>query len=177
MAASSGDDIPAQLAALLGNKSVRIRKTDETPPRISVIDVATLVTGKHAGKAAQDVGFVKDRYPDLAQKLGQVKLADSLGRRGKRSTPVTCATGIIEIVMLLPGRMAARARRQAAELFVRYMGGDLTLVDEVCRIRVVGDQLSVRLKRIEDSQERLVELAVAEYIKQNEGSARAAAVK
>ena len=41
----------------------------------------------------------------------------------------------------------------------------------------VGDQLSDRLQRIEDSQERLVELAVAEYIKQNEGSVRAAKVK
>ena len=53
----------------------------------------------------------------------------------------------------------------------------MTLVDEVCRLRGVGDQLSVRLKRIEDSQERLVELAVAEYINQNEASVRAAAVK
>ena len=40
-----------------------------------------------------------------------------------------------------------------------------------------GDQLSDRLQRIENSQGRLVELAVAEYIKQNEESVRAAAVK
>ena len=33
MAAPSGDDIPVQLAALLGKEVVRIRKTDETPPR------------------------------------------------------------------------------------------------------------------------------------------------
>ena len=42
MAASSTDDIPTQLAALLGKRAVQVRKTDETPPRISVIDVATL---------------------------------------------------------------------------------------------------------------------------------------
>ncbi len=43
----------------------------------------------------------------------------------------------------------------------------------------VGDQLQLsdRLQRIEDGQGRLVELAVAEYIKQNEGSVRAAAVR
>ena len=62
MAASSGGDILAQLAALLGKEAVRIRKTEEERPRISVIDVATLVTGKDARKAAQDVGFVKKHY-------------------------------------------------------------------------------------------------------------------
>ena len=42
MAASSGDDVPTQLAALLGREIFRIRKTDETPPRVSIIDVTRL---------------------------------------------------------------------------------------------------------------------------------------
>ena len=46
MAASSGDDAPAQLAALLGREAVRIRKTDENPPRISIIDVVEAITGQ-----------------------------------------------------------------------------------------------------------------------------------
>ena len=41
----------------------------------------------------------------------------------------------------------------------------------------VGDQLGDRLQHIENSQGRLVEVAVAEYIRQNEDSVRAAAVK
>ena len=45
MAVSSADDIPNQLAALLGIQTVRIGKTDEVPPRMSVIDVAIAVTG------------------------------------------------------------------------------------------------------------------------------------
>ena len=45
MAVSSADDIPNQLAALLGIKTVRIGKTDEVPPRMSVSDVAIAVTG------------------------------------------------------------------------------------------------------------------------------------
>ena len=46
-----------QLATLLGKEgAVSIRKTEETPPRISVIDVAILATGKDARKTAQDVG-------------------------------------------------------------------------------------------------------------------------
>ena len=61
----------------------QIRKTDETPPRISVIDVVIVITGKNARNAARDVGFLKERYPDVTQKLSDVKLVDSLGRRGE----------------------------------------------------------------------------------------------
>ena len=47
--------------------------------------------------------------------------------RGQRLTPLTDVHGIIEFVMLLPGKHAANVRRQAAELLVRYLGGDLAI--------------------------------------------------
>ena len=84
MAASSGDDIKTQLANILGRPLARIgqiRKTDETPPRISVIDVVIVITGKNASNAARDVGFLKERYPDVIQKLSHVKLVDSPGHK------------------------------------------------------------------------------------------------
>ena len=148
-ASSSGDDIPAQLAGLLGRKTVCVRKTVEQPPRISVIDVAILITSKSANKAAQDVATVSNRFPDVAQNLGHVKFPDALGRKGHKETPVADVKNIIEITMLLPGRQAARVRRQAAELHVRYLGGDLSLVDEVCRIR--GFQEEMASRRPDDS--------------------------
>ena len=46
--------------------------------------------------------------------------------------------------MLLPGRQAANIRRQAASLLVRWLGGDLALVDEVCRTRGFQEELAVR---------------------------------
>ena len=57
MAASSGDGIPAQLAALLGHQVKRTRITDVTPPRISTIYVATAITGKHVRNSARRVLF------------------------------------------------------------------------------------------------------------------------
>ena len=65
MAASSGDGIPAQLAALLGHPVKRIRITDETPPRAAVYDVIAAVTGmngNHAGKAYRDLVA---RHPEV----------------------------------------------------------------------------------------------------------------
>ena len=65
MAASSGDDIPAQLAALLGRTITRLRITDEVPPRISVVDLATAIIEKDTSLAAQDVAYVKERHPEV----------------------------------------------------------------------------------------------------------------
>ena len=91
MAASSGDGIPAQLAALLGHPVKRIRITDETPPCISVSDVATAITCKHVRNAARDVLFVQEKHPEVFQKLNHLRFPG----QGQRSTPVTCATGLI----------------------------------------------------------------------------------
>lgn len=96
-----------QLATILGTSgAVSIRKTDETPPRLSVIDVAILVTGKDARKTAQDIGYVRERFPEVAQNLGLFKFS---GRR-QRETPVANIRGAIELVLLLPERHAAQAR-------------------------------------------------------------------
>ena len=119
-----GADIRPQLATLLGKREVDIgpiRRTSETPPRISVIDVATLITGKNARNAARDVGFVKARYPEVAQKLSHFNFRG----QGQRNTEVTCTQGLIELVLLLPGRMAGRVRSEAARIFTRYPGVDL----------------------------------------------------
>ena len=45
--------------------------------------------------------------------------------------------------MLLPGKHAANVRRQAAELLVRYLGGDLAIIDEVCTLRGLQEELAV----------------------------------
>ena len=84
MAASSGDDIPAQLAALLGRKTVRIRKTGEAPPRVSVIDVVSAITGKDARHAAEQLRRLVAQYPDVDSNCVHVKFPDSRGRKGQK---------------------------------------------------------------------------------------------
>ena len=60
-------DVQTQLSKLLGRDVNQVRKTDEVPPRISVIDVAVVITGKDANNAARDVGVVKARHPEVTQ--------------------------------------------------------------------------------------------------------------
>jgi len=64
--ASAAGDIRCQLAALLGKPEVgEIRKTNETPPRISVIDVIMVVLGKDRNHAAEDYRRMIQAYPDV----------------------------------------------------------------------------------------------------------------
>ena len=74
-----------QLATILGTSgAVSIRKTDETPPRLSVIDVAILVTGKDARKTAQDIGYVRERFPEgPLQILWQAPARDTSGEHSR----------------------------------------------------------------------------------------------
>ena len=46
--------------------------------------------------------------------------------------------------MLLPGRHAALVRKQASELLARYLGGDMSLISQVCTLRGFQEQLAVQ---------------------------------
>ena len=144
MATSSGDDVPTQLAALLGRETVRIRTTDGTPPKISVIDVISAVTGKDARHAAEQLRRLVAQYPDVDSHCVHVKFPDSRGRKGQKDTPASGVRGVVEIVMLLQGHAAAKVRRQAAELLCRWLGGDLAIIDEVCALRGFQEELAIR---------------------------------
>ena len=99
-----------RLASLLGREAVQIRKSTDNPPRISIIDVTRAITGHNADYSAQAVRNVCDQYPEVSEKITDLKFKG----RGQRLTPVTDVHGIIEFVMLLPGKHASNVRRQAA---------------------------------------------------------------
>ena len=139
-AVSSGDDVPRQLAALLGREAVRIRRTDENPPRVSIIDVTMAVSGGSQHDAAKSLRRLCDQYPEVGPNWSHLKFKGP----GQRQTPVTEAKGIVEVIMLLQGQQAARVRRQAAELLCRWLGGDMAIIDEVCALRGFQDQLAVQ---------------------------------
>ena len=135
-------DIQRQLSGLLGRDVQHIRKTSENPARISVIDVVAAITGHRSnGSSNAAVIFMRlnNDHPEVTTNCSDLKFPG----RGQRKTPLASVRGIVEIIMLLLGQHAARVRRQAAELLVRYLGGDLAIIDEVCAIRGLQDKLRV----------------------------------
>ena len=119
MATSPADDIHTQLAGLLGKRStdiMHIRMTHEDPPAISVIDVVQVITGMAKNNAGNYFERMKTTHPEVSTNCRNYRFPG----RGQRLTPVMADTrSIVELILALPGRHAARVRRQAAKLLVR----------------------------------------------------------
>ena len=119
-------DLMVSLLGLTSDSVRQIRKTAEDPPRVSVLDVIAAVTGLDSGNSSTAYTRLKEQYPEVTATSSLFKFPG----RGQRDTPITCVKGAVIIVMLLPGRTAANVRKQAAGVLCRYLGGDLSLIDE-----------------------------------------------
>ena len=133
-------DLMASMSAFsaLDEQALRqIRKTAEDPPRVSVYDVIGAMTGLNSGNCANVWKRLLEAYPELTTTSSQFRF----GGRGPSGTPVADARGIAEIIMLLPGRAAARFRKASADVVVRYLGGDPSLVEEIAANRLAQESL------------------------------------
>ena len=97
-------DVQQQLSTLLGTRVKQLRTTEESPPNISVIDVVAAITGLSSSNAAVAFTRLKNEHPDVTARCSHVKFRDSRGRRGQKDSPACDVRGIVEIIMLLPGR-------------------------------------------------------------------------
>ena len=115
----------------------RIRKTAEDPPRVSIYDVLQVVTGCPAYNCNTRWKRLQESFPEVSTSSANFKFSG----KGQVATPVTDAKGLVEIIMVLPGRAAARVRKAAADVMVRYLGGDPSLVEEVAANRLRPEEL------------------------------------
>ena len=91
----------------------QIRKTAENPPKVSVYDVISTITGQSNPRMIWD--RLCTGFPEVVTYCDTFKFDG----RGQQGTPVTDARGITEIIMVLPGKAAAHFRKAAAEVVVR----------------------------------------------------------
>ena len=117
----------------------QIRKTAEDPPRVAFYDVLQLITGCSAQNCSNVYSRVSEAFPEVLRNCNNFKFSG----RGQRETPVADARTAVEIIMVLPGREAARVRKQAADVMVRYLGGDPSLVEEVAANRLRQEYLEI----------------------------------
>lgn len=116
--------------------------------RVSVYDGIGYVTGhKNPRQVWNDLA---DRISVFVQKTDKYKFP---GRGGAaRPTPVATLEVFLEILVTLPGQMAAMIREKAVRTLVRAMQGDLTLVEEILD-RIHGSEelfdleMSIRSRR------------------------------
>ena len=135
------EGVGKELVKLLGGNDAAavqkgIGKTDEVPPRHAIPDVIEIVKGP--GYASQELSRLRDRYPEVFAKEFDrvrercrdkdtncvfVRFRNSLGRAAARPTPVATLQGILDILVLLPGKTSATLRSQIINVFVRFVGG------------------------------------------------------
>jgi hypothetical protein len=120
-------------------RGARIRKTDDIPPRISVYDFIQAVTGNSNPRVTW--ADVSKRLADNGATLSEIYALHRFHGAGQRETPVTDANGVVRILNFLSGRRAEKFRDKCADIIVRYLGGDETLIAEIRRIRDVQEQL------------------------------------
>ena len=107
----------------------KVRTTTERARRVSVFDVIGAVSG--GTNPRQKLADLRNTHPSV------VSLTDDWQFPGarQRPTPVVDARGLVVLINLLPGAKAAAFRAAGADILVRYLGGDETLVGEIHRNR------------------------------------------
>jgi hypothetical protein len=130
-------DLMASLSELTEGAVRGIRKTAEDPPRVSVLDVIGAITGLDSNNSSNYYHRLTEQFPEVSRFCSNFKF----NGRGQRDTPVTCAKGVVTIVMLLPGRAAAHVRKRAASTLVRFLGGDMSMVEELARNHLTQQEL------------------------------------
>ena len=116
-----------------------IRKTEETPPRYAIPDVIRLVKG--AGHESRELSRLRAHYPEVFAKellrvrerhgVGNpnwvpnlaVRFRDRAGGLNRNETPVATIHGLVDVILLLPGKMSAELRSKIVNVFVRFVGG------------------------------------------------------
>ena len=125
-------DLMLSLQELNDGTVRQIRKTAEDPPRASVIDTIVVITGRSQANSNHTWQRLSQSFSESLSSVTNFTFSG----QGQKPTPVADARTMVEIVMVLPGRMAATHRRKAADILVRYLGGDPTLVEEVAANRL-----------------------------------------
>ena len=116
-------------------KGAKVRATLEYPKRVSVYDAITAITSNT--NPYQTFVDLRKAFPEVLRLTEDFKFPG----RGQRDTPVTDAKGLVLIMNLLPGERAAKFRAKEADVIVRYLGGDQSLVAEIKGIGVAQASL------------------------------------
>ena len=122
-----GEDV----SDMFHGKSVRV--TSGNPKQVSIFDIIKIVCQVDLPHRVYE--RIVDHHPSILELVQKHKFDGA----GQRLTPVTDAQGLVTIIQHLPGENADRFRSGAANILVRFLGGDTTLADDVHAIAAHHD--------------------------------------
>jgi hypothetical protein len=111
-------------AEIVKGRDASVRVTEDM--MFWVVDLAMVVTGKDRDEA----GMAIRRTPE--EVFPSIKLIErSMPGKGNGRTKLVSFKDAIELVMVLPGKIARETRAQFAGIIQRYMAGDESLIAEI----------------------------------------------
>jgi T5orf172 domain len=114
------NQVEMQLSQLLGHsRKFKLRFSPEK--HIALIDLSSIISGISTNDAAIVVRRILGKHPEI--KTLKLKFSG----RGQKSIDTLPLQDVLGFVFLLPGKMAAQVRFQAAKLLVHFIGGDAAL--------------------------------------------------
>jgi hypothetical protein len=128
----SESDVSKHLSYLM-QRPIPFRLRITPNKELALIDVAIIFTGLNNDHAGYAVRRLLEQYPEFRSNIAKFKFPG----RGRQTVDVAPLEKALEFAFLLPGRAASKVRKEAAKLLVRYIGGDRSLIDEICQINRV----------------------------------------
>lgn len=102
-------------------------RVDTATQKGSVLDVIRMVLACTSGHANTALCRLKNEFSELTAQCGQQLRINGKGKL----TPVADAKTLVEIVFLLPGKIARDFRRKSAAKVCRLLAGDSGLISEI----------------------------------------------
>ena len=114
-------------STVVKDRNAQVRVTEDG--LLHAVELAVLVTGKNSHDAAKDLRNLSD--------FQESKFVIRQMARG-HPTKLIKFEDAVELVMVLPGKMAKAYRQKFAEVIVRYLDGDLSMCTEIARNKEMG---------------------------------------
>jgi hypothetical protein len=108
--------------------------------RFSEIDVVKVVTGKNNNRAAEIINNMK---PEVTDEVTENSVNLQFKGPGQKTTNLITYTGVIKLIMALPGDNAKLLRTKFADVLLKYFAGDESLVQEIERNRESTNPINV----------------------------------
>lgn len=151
---------------IVKDRDATVRITDDN--LIYAVDLVMVVTGKNR----DDAGMVLRRLSD--EVFPSVNLTErKMPGKGNANTKLISFKHAIELIMVLPGKIAKETRAQFADVIHRYMAGDASLgkeiqanaesaapIHELARSTLADEEDLVRKRKREDLEDRKAEALV-----------------
>ena len=141
------------LEEILPNGSMRLTNDG----MIYAVDLVMLITSKNKNESAEVLRRLSDEI------FSESKLVSrNTGGRGNSKTKLISFADALELIMVLPGKMAKETRSKFADIIRRYLAGDATLVKELADNAASSNAVHVLAREslaqddnnIEDSRKR-----------------------